>query len=194
MIVRKAVLGMIITCILILLSGCSQPERSLSAGSRDEAGNETGGVTGAEVQEAPEVKCYSDSDCGEPSSKEPYCFQGSVVTPRSEPVCHNKGTVKSYCTMESNDKVELCSPSREFCRDGKCLVIAEEPCDDTDNGKNYDVKGEVTDAMKNRMADKCADENTLLERYCSNGEYGEVMTEEHTCPGKCSDGICVEEE
>ena len=196
-----------ISCVLFLASACSQ--QAGTAGADSMAGQEDAqegqqkstegqGITGAAVSgdgKDDGVECYSDSECGEVVTKEPYCFQGSVVTPESVPECHNAGTVDSYCRTESNDRVELCSPSEEFCRDGQCLVIAEEPCEDTDGGRDYSTQGKVTDALKERLWDQCAeDEKTLYERYCSHGDYGKVMTEEHRCSGKCSGGECVEKD
>lgn len=66
-------------------------------------------------------------------------------------------------------------------------------CTDTDNGKDYEVKGTISglDSNNKRMSaiDYCYDENTLLEYYCDeDGKH--VKGEYKDCP--CSDGICIE--
>ncbi len=64
-------------------------------------------------------------------------------------------------------------------------------CSDSDGGKNYDLQGTVSFNGGQTETDSCADEATLLERYCD--EANQHQTETHACGGgfKCSAGKCV---
>lgn len=142
-----------------------------------------------------EVECNSDAECGEEVIGEPYCFQGSIMTPKRIPKCSFPGTINSYCRQESKDVTTPCSKGSEFCMDGKCLVIAEQPCTDTDGGKTYNISGRVTDGLLEVFVDNCLDDSrTLIETYCSDGEKGRGLTEEYRCPDRCSSGACVEDD
>ncbi|MBD3313787.1 hypothetical protein GF345_05065 [Candidatus Woesearchaeota archaeon] len=183
----------------VMLSACSVQEQTGNSGADDE---ETGtddssmeedeGNTIIVVDDSgTEVECNSDADCGQEVIGEPYCFQGNILTPRNIPKCVYPGTINSYCRMESKDRTTLCG-SGEFCRDGECLVTAQQPCNDTDGGKDYDTQGKVTDGLLEVFNDQCKDEDVLLERYCSNGEFGRGLTEEHECRYRCSGGRCAD--
>ncbi|MFO8016020.1 MAG: hypothetical protein R6U32_02865 [Candidatus Woesearchaeota archaeon] len=147
-----------------------------------------------EGENSPDVECYDNSDCGETIYGEKHCFQNGVVTPITKHVCVNPGSVDSYCKKEESDEVEMCSPGKEVCRGGECLVLAEQPCNETDDGRDYEEAGEVFDAELIKYNDRCLDEETLIEYYCSGGDKGVAEKEEHICEGECSGGECVESE
>lgn len=175
--------------IVLLLAGCAQKQPAQKKASAT-------GITGAVVQtneNVQNVACYKDDDCGKVIEKTPYCFQGNILTPLNVPKCHFPGTVNSYCRYEDSDRITLCESSIQFCREGKCLVTAAQPCKDTDGGKNYDVAGTVTDGLFEEFVDTCKGQN-LFERYCSNGKYGRGLTEEYRCHDDCSNGACVEDD
>src|SRR3989338_1788113 len=121
--------------------------------------------------------CSDGTEYGECSTFKPkYCYAGSLV--------HRC----NYCNC----------PSASGCTtSGKCETIVNETtmCTDSDNGKNYDVKGTTSwcpsnDAMGipcTAFIDNCAD-NILTEGYC-DGE--QVSTEKYACPNGCKDGACV---
>src|SRR3989344_3921045 len=66
-------------------------------------------------------------------------------------------------------------------------------CVDSDNGKNYFVKGTTSgiDAKTNvqtSQTDRCANRRTLIEYFCdANGKVASVFT---ACSLGCSSGIC----
>lgn len=69
-------------------------------------------------------------------------------------------------------------------------------CTDSDGGKNYYVKGDVTwciygieDEGCALHTDMCKDENVVLEYYCQENELRGVNFE---CPNGCENGACVE--
>ncbi|MBU0536341.1 MAG: hypothetical protein KKE20_05210, partial [Nanoarchaeota archaeon] len=137
--------------IIILIASCSQssfdevPQNSQDTvpaqrGSEDDAPSAATDSRPASTTSSSgtEIECNQDSDCGKEIIGEPYCFQGSIMTPRKLPKCTYPGTVNSYCSIESKDKIEFCS-SGEFCREGTCLVLREQPCEDTDDGKDYET-------------------------------------------------------
>ncbi|MBU0536278.1 MAG: hypothetical protein KKE20_04895 [Nanoarchaeota archaeon] len=190
--------------IIILIASCSQssfdevpqnsqntaPAQSGSADTEPSAATDSKPAS-TTSSSGTDVKCDQDSDCGNEVIGEPYCFQGSILTPRNMPKCTYPGTVNSYCSMENKDKVEFCS-SGEFCRDGTCLVLSEQPCEDTDGGKDYETFGRVTDGKLEVFNDDCQDDKVLLERYCSDGGFGRGLTDEHRCLYKCSGGKCID--
>ncbi|MCX8147143.1 MAG: hypothetical protein N3D84_01610 [Candidatus Woesearchaeota archaeon] len=193
----KNILGIIAVIFLfaMAMNGCKDQSTSDQKiqGSTD-AGKETKNAANGETGKIG-VKCSINADCGAPIIGEPYCFQGSVTVDIKMPKCNLPGTINSYCTMESRTNVTDCKRDTEICRKGKCLVIAELPCNDTDGGLNYNVSGRVFDALLEESIDKCESENKLLERYCEYGNKGRGMTKEYMCPSnmKCSMGSCVPE-
>ena len=62
-------------------------------------------------------------------------------------------------------------------------------CYETDEGKNYDVAGQVVGVMdEGENFDYCIDDKNLRETFC-NGIIG--ISEIHTCSDICRDGACV---
>ncbi|MBU0535818.1 MAG: hypothetical protein KKE20_02550 [Nanoarchaeota archaeon] len=137
------------------------------------------------------VTCYQDSDCGDSLSEKPKCFQGNVVTEIHTPKCTYPGTINSFCHIEREDKIELCNGPKDDCSDGRCVIISQEPCMDTDGGKNYAKAGIVNDGFLKTYEDLCQDERWLIEMYCSHGTKGYGMQEFRRCDKGCRDGACV---
>ena len=74
------------------------------------------------------------------------------------------------------------------------LTGAEEAqltCTDSDSGKDYYVKGTVTDIDGNGT-DYCSGANDLTEYFC--GTQLQLNSETYTCPNGCQDGACVSSE
>jgi hypothetical protein len=70
-------------------------------------------------------------------------------------------------------------------------------CSDSDNGKNYEIKGITTLNYNNRKYDKPDDchqnykgtkDKYVVEWYCQGSTW---KVEVHECAGKCSDGVCI---
>jgi len=137
------------------------------------------------------VRCSKDSECGSDVISEPYCFQGNAVAPVTKMKCIYPGTIKSYCTKEKTELTTLCDRDEETCRKGKCLVVADLPCSDSDGGKNYYKRGEIVDALFESHSDDCEDD-VLTEWYCSNDGKGFARSIEYTCPERCVTGACVD--
>jgi len=66
-------------------------------------------------------------------------------------------------------------------------------CTDSDGGKNYYLRGTVSDRGKS-YTDYCIDSSTLREYFClpyTPGGLGGVAQEDYRCPSGCKDGACV---
>jgi hypothetical protein len=66
-------------------------------------------------------------------------------------------------------------------------------CTDSDGGKNYYMRGTVSDGGKS-YTDYCIDSSTLREYFClpyTPGGLGGVAQEDYKCPNGCKDGACV---
>lgn len=197
--------------LIVALSGCTVTDITGSTAQEEKDSVQAGAGEKQEVQaqeepkpaaETPaktgdsmyEVACNGDSDCGETIYGEKYCFQNGIVTPITKNICMNPGSIKSYCRKEMRDEVVMCIEGREVCRNGKCLVLAELPCTDSDGGKNYEEAGTVLDAELIEYKDNCLDKGTVIEYYCLGGNKGLARDEKHYCiGGKCITGACVED-
>lgn len=131
--------------------------------------------------------CY-DSDGG----KDKY-EQGTVEIGDDEwtDYCIDGDTVKEYyCNWGEKDSESMNCGSGKICDDGECV---DEPllCSDSDGGKDYTEKGEVTYGS-DTYEDVCTDLNNLREYYCSGGV---VKSEVYDCVGSggfsgCWQGKC----
>ncbi|MBW2978085.1 hypothetical protein KY331_04535 [Candidatus Woesearchaeota archaeon] len=170
------------------------------------------GCSNGACLEEPSVQC-TDSDGGKN-----YYKQGIVEI--NLPGLH--GTSEDFC--EGNgDLIEFMCPSdknsgqADFdfyhcpygCKNGACLEAPEEEitCTDSDGGKNYFVKGEVTGYSNQppelfTFVDCCVDSedptgkcvsigDTVVERYCEDGYWNSFVYKE--CPYGCKNGACLEE-
>jgi hypothetical protein len=63
-------------------------------------------------------------------------------------------------------------------------------CVDTDNGKDYYIRGNFTDKSGTLFtSDSCWTSTMVSEKYCNNdGSLGEEI---YTCPNGCEDGACI---
>jgi len=176
---------------LLVASGCSRiTGQTVLDTAADKTQVQTKQDSGA--SETQTVACSRDLDCGKPLIGETYCFQGNSLTPQNIPKCEYPGTINSKCTIEQEDKMVLCNREKETCKSGACVLIATLPCVDTDGGKDEHEAGMVTDGLGKEYVDTCMDDDRFVyERYCSHGRFGEGLTEEIWCEGKCSNGKCV---
>lgn len=62
-------------------------------------------------------------------------------------------------------------------------------CTDSDGGKNYSKKG-IANGTNGVSIDYCINTTVLREYYCSSSGATSYLS--YTCPGKCSNGTCVE--
>lgn len=105
-----------------------------------------------------------------------------------------------YCGFAATNSEDYECPYG--CSNGVCVQENETNqttanCTDTDDGKNYYVKGTITTSYdensdphivegKGHVTDRCVNDTQLDEYYCENG-YGKGIS--ITCP--CEDGICT---
>ena len=129
-----------------------------------------------------------------------YCsstWHGPLL-PTTEPTNY---IVESVCTADGYVRhlVRYC-PSG--CVNGECQepYIPLEGCTDTDDGIEFDAKGETTGVKESfpvqTWTDKCNDDITLTEYYCDEFvEEGvgilKVFHFIHDCPDGCTDGHCI---
>jgi subtilisin family serine protease len=87
--------------------------------------------------------------------------------------------------------------SDETCENGICIKeivtnVTNMTCTDTDNGKNFFLKGNTTVNNITKI-DFCSWERDkgfmVNEYYCSNNQSASIK---YTCPGNCVDGACVQ--
>ena len=144
---------------------------------------------GEEAEE--EIMC-TDSDGGKN-----YYVKGTVnIGPNTDKCVDSSTLSEKFCTPEGfvAATVYTCPNG---CKDGACL-----PCTDSDNGKNFYVKGEFSGRWDNEFitkSDYCIDSLNgnevsssdlyLKEGFCEN-ENLRIYT--HNCPYGCNNGKCLE--
>jgi hypothetical protein len=99
-------------------------------------------------------------------------------------------------------------PSGQTCgQDCYChpIVVENRTCSDSDNGKNYYMKGCLNNGVCDQCGlresngsltnkDYCKDESNcvLFEVSCtSSGQYGGYLSEDYKCPYGCKNGACL---
>lgn len=131
------------------------------------------------------VNTCQDSDGGINYADAGHLYDPVTRTQKSD-YCLDDLTLREvYC--ENNQGASLDYQCPFLCRDGACVTPA---CSDSDNGKDYYVKGTITGymAFDEPNYDQC-NGTTLQEVYCfDNLGY----TESYTCPGICMNGACTD--
>jgi len=136
-------------------------------------------------ESASAIKCRTDNDCGgRVVSGATNCWQGNVQGTMTLNRCVNPGKSNSYCTSEERKGVVKECSSTQFCKQGECL---EYECSDTDGGTNFKEAGTVSLNDGTSYEDKCKDETTLTEYYCSSDNR--QFSKAETC--NCIDGACA---
>lgn len=137
---------------------------------------------------AQKIACYKNSDCGNDTVNNAYCFQGNPVGDVHKYECENPGTANASCvTSFTSGPIALCG-EEHFCYKGACVKYAN--CTDSDKGLNFTVKGVVKTNDNNIYEDKC-DGDIVIEYFCSTDDR--AFSEKNDCSGECSKGACVEE-
>jgi len=107
--------------------------------------------------------------------------------------CYNSNTLKEHFCGKLNGIIDgsietINVNCANGCSDGACIA----DCTDTDNGRNYYVKGEITGELVSGpgspSADMCLNEIKLRELFCNSNSKGEPRLYE--CPNGCNDGAC----
>lgn len=117
--------------------------------------------------------------------------------------CDNGNLIEYYCS--GNERISDFYQCNQGCDKGACKEEGEKQpilpefeknktCTDSDNGKNYNLKGSVVEYEDSLLlrteTDYCKDNQTLVEVYCSEGS---LTSEEYNClnGNECKDGICA---
>lgn len=112
--------------------------------------------------------------------------------------CVDKDTLNEYyCHKETWHKKELVS-CLNGCAHGACVDQPEEPdpepeCEDSDNGIDVSVAGEISglysDGVSYALGDFCLDDMTVKEYYCHKDTWHKWSP--ITCTNGCVNGACV---
>jgi len=153
--------------------------------------------------------------CSETDNVQDICSKGLVVTENekggairtltSEDRCINVNTLQEfYCDKLS--VIEIRATCKEGCMDGACLPLKENPedfltpvgCEETDNGKDYNKKGQTVYRYNTRLGedsiftdtliDKC-ETSYILKEYSCNGLS--TLITYFKCSRRCLSGACV---
>ncbi len=125
-------------------------------------------------------------------------FNGLPISDRSDgTITISSVTPQPYCGDLTCQNSESCSSCPKDC--GECKPPPTKPyCTDTDNGKNYDIRGNVQ-TNSNSFTDCCIDDNnqcvissaSLAEGFC-NSDLS-IGYEVYRCPGACNDGRRIDQ-
>ncbi len=122
----------------------------------------------------------TDSDGGKD-----YNVQGTADNTYTD-WCYDFNTLGEYFCNGLNRSSEYYNCPGGSCVNGACPIYS---CTDSDGGKDYQTKGEVTQTPGMTVADLCHDSNLLIEGYCNaNQNYA---SQNYNCPNGCSNGKCV---
>ena len=121
-----------------------------------------------------------------------YCTGGGPqqsTTTANKQQCPNTGALSCQDPLECTRMGGKCK-NEYVCSSGFCCCDTSggggQTCTDTDNGKNYNVKGTCTDNSGSHP-DSCVGNNKVREWYCDNGV---CKYEDHICDNGCSEGAC----
>jgi hypothetical protein len=105
-----------------------------------------------------------------------------------------KSVLEYYCEDKKVKSTSIVCPATYKCDDGSCVRIGSN-CVDTDSGRDIDSGGRVKVIVELTTAeylDKCLDGDTVLEYYCSSGDF---KSEAINCPlgYRCVAASCQED-
>ena len=166
---------------------------------------------GDEVEEAKYFCCGDSEDdrncAGAYWNKDVKCSSGYNIWASC---CTNRvASCEEQCTSKGYESYELVKnkgstgdPSTHCKCSGE---VEEKACTDSDDGKNYYVKGTATDSnslitdvcqITDDSEGKVVTTGILYEYFCDSNIslYTIVNFDEYTCPNGCKDGACISEE
>lgn len=153
------------------------------------------------------------------TTKTDYCYVYGDVVDENLEQCSGEGCgiMEFHCTTGGGSNnlfvggtFYYCS---EGCQDGVCIgTSSEEPefgmgvssvsvltCDDSDGGKDYYIRGEVTYeavaestgvASDFQELDFCVNDTILAEQFCNDAD-GLKEIDYYECPNGCDGGVCL---
>lgn len=138
------------------------------------------------------------SYCSDTDSGKDYSIKGAVTYAGRNyaDYCYTPNPMwlgEYYCDGSMKFEWKYCANG---CQDGICKTAISQPqansgttCVDSDNGKNYDVKGSLNYAGSTFL-DFCVTSNSLYEYFCTTSATGGYNSEVKTCANGCQDGAC----
>ncbi|MBR9676262.1 hypothetical protein GOV05_04595 [Candidatus Woesearchaeota archaeon] len=134
--------------------------------------------------------------CDETDDGKDYYNRGKIYWSVQEFIiqdrCFGNKLAEYYCTGDAYSREAFECPYG--CERGACLEepVIDNPstCTDTDDGKNFYVKGKLTWPAQNFVIEDRCSEGKLAEYVCTDDAYQRIY---HSCSYGCSDGACLEE-
>lgn len=133
--------------------------------------------------------------CTDTDNGKDYAVNGTVTSTDAAGVstnyadeCKSRNQLKEYYCENNTSKseIKICNGT---CQNGKC-VAPTETCSDSDNGKDFSVKGTVI-TQYGSVSDFCFDNKKIAEFYCKKPNKAVISLTTRICKEKCSDGKCV---
>jgi len=107
---------------------------------------------------------------------------------------------KTYTLVARTCTDETFSKCSDWTQGVTFTIMPKSPCTDSDGGKNYQLKGEVSVDGESFMEDSClwefkpdiSDRATLMDYYCTGDQNNPVWFEQYKCPNGCKNGACID--
>ncbi len=134
--------------------------------------------------------CTQDIPCFDSDNRNPN--ELGVVqygSERYEDECAGSASVREYTCGDAGVTYETIDCAAGLtCEGGACAGTPA--CVDSDGGKDYETLG-TTSKGDESETDHCHSVVSVFEYYCN--DKGEIDYVDRTCPGRCKDGVCVED-
>jgi hypothetical protein len=132
--------------------------------------------------------------CSETDSGRDY-FNAGVTTDangnRSTDICANGILGEYYCGSDNRTTNYESITCANGCDSYNKACKATVPlCTDSDNGKDYFVKGTTSITGGSSLIDQCVDSTQLKEHYCASSTSTTISTEYKICTNGCEYGLC----
>ena len=138
------------------------------------------------------IECDSNSDCGSNGyTSSPFCQNSDVYQNYRTYVCHNSGTVSSYCSNSTSSQLKTNCMGDQACNNGAC----EDQDIECDSNSDCGVNGYTGSAFcqgnnvyQNYRTYTCHNAGSASS-YCSSSTSDKLKT---TCSGNqtCNNGSC----
>jgi len=140
---------------------------------------------------------YTNKVCEDPKTCKDYkCIDVETTTTQISTTTLSSCPYECCSVKDSNYQEKAC-PYPKNCIEGKCIETTTTqiiPCTDSDDGKNYEVKGTAKDTW-GEYTDYCDNERQITEYYCYDSGDGRgpvVWTIGAVdCKYGCKDGACL---
>lgn len=192
---RKIITFLILVLITLLLVGCMYRFRYTPPKQNNTVPQPPPPPPPPATNTTPPRQCTAEWSCN--GSYRQYVNSDCSVSDMT--LCAN-GCSAGTCTAptETNQTTEPEPPQNQSqnCTGVSCGgAIIQQHCSDSDNGRNYTLKGMITITRNDTAAaiesavDMCLNETFLKEYYCSADES--IASEEMLCSLRCLEGACT---